>query len=54
VPARAITAAASRTPVGNDADHFTKPGRQDVFLAAYAVARERDPERFPPITRDEA
>jgi pyruvate/2-oxoglutarate/acetoin dehydrogenase E1 component/TPP-dependent pyruvate/acetoin dehydrogenase alpha subunit len=49
VPARTLTATASRTPVGNDADHFTKPGRQDVFLAAYRLARERDPQRFPPI-----
>jgi pyruvate/2-oxoglutarate/acetoin dehydrogenase E1 component/TPP-dependent pyruvate/acetoin dehydrogenase alpha subunit len=54
VPARTLSAAASRTPVGNDADHFTKPGRQDIFLAAYKIARERYPDRFPPITRDEA
>src|SRR5262249_6888763 len=47
VPARTLSATASRTPVGQDADHFTKPGRHDVFLAAYAIARERDPERFP-------
>ena len=49
VPARTLSAVASRTPVGTDADHFTKPGRLAVFSAAYAIARERDPERFPAL-----
>ena len=53
VPARTLTATAARTPVGNDADHFTKPSREDVFAAAYAIARERDPERFPALFGDE-
>jgi pyruvate/2-oxoglutarate/acetoin dehydrogenase E1 component/TPP-dependent pyruvate/acetoin dehydrogenase alpha subunit len=53
VPPRTLTASASRTPVGNDADHFTKPSREDVFAAAYAIARERDPESFPPLMDDE-
>ncbi len=53
VPARTLTAVSSRTPVGNDADHFTKPSREDVFAAAYAIARERDPESFPPLLGDE-
>jgi pyruvate/2-oxoglutarate/acetoin dehydrogenase E1 component len=52
VPARTLTATASRTPVGNDADHFTKPGRDDVFAAAYAIARERDPDGYPPLFGD--
>ena len=54
VPARAITASASRTPVGTDADHFTKPSRDDIFAAAYAIARERDPGAYPPLFGDEA
>jgi hypothetical protein len=35
--------------VGTDADHFTKPDREDIFAAAYAIARERDPASFPPL-----
>jgi pyruvate/2-oxoglutarate/acetoin dehydrogenase E1 component/TPP-dependent pyruvate/acetoin dehydrogenase alpha subunit len=49
VPAHALSAVASRTPVGTDADHFTKPDREDVFAAAYAIARERDPASYPPL-----
>ena len=54
IPARAISAVASRTPVGNDADHFTKPSREDIFAAAYAMARERAPDRYPALFRDDA
>src|SRR6059036_2641908 len=54
IPARAISAVASRTPVGNDADHFTKPSREDIFAAAYAMARERAPDRYPTLFRDDA
>jgi pyruvate/2-oxoglutarate/acetoin dehydrogenase E1 component len=54
VPARSLSAVASRTPVGTDADHFTKPDHEDVFTAAYAIARERDPKRFPALFGDEA
>ena len=52
VPARVISATAARTPVGTDADHFTKPNRDDIFAAAYAIARERDPSSFPPLFGD--
>jgi pyruvate/2-oxoglutarate/acetoin dehydrogenase E1 component len=54
VPARAMSATAARTPVGTDADHFTKPNRDDIFAAAYAIARERDPDAFPPLLGDDA
>jgi pyruvate/2-oxoglutarate/acetoin dehydrogenase E1 component/TPP-dependent pyruvate/acetoin dehydrogenase alpha subunit len=54
VPARALSATAARTPVGTDADHFTKPGRDDIFAAAYAIARERDPDSFPSLFGDDA
>ena len=53
VPARAISATAARTPVGTDADHFTKPNRDDIFAAAYAIARERQPDAFPPLLGDD-
>jgi pyruvate/2-oxoglutarate/acetoin dehydrogenase E1 component len=49
VPARTLTAVANRSPVGQDGDHYTKPSREDVIEAVYAVARERDPGRFPEI-----
>ena len=52
VPAHALSAVASRTPVGTDADHFTKPSREDIFAAAYDIMRERDPEGFPPLLGD--
>ena len=54
VPARTLSAVASRTPVGTDADHFTKPDRQDIVGAAYALARERDPHRYPALFGDDA
>jgi pyruvate/2-oxoglutarate/acetoin dehydrogenase E1 component/TPP-dependent pyruvate/acetoin dehydrogenase alpha subunit len=49
VPARTLTATPSRTPVGQDADHFTKPNREDVIVAVHALMRERDPDRYPEI-----
>jgi pyruvate/2-oxoglutarate/acetoin dehydrogenase E1 component len=49
VPARTLTAVAHRSPVGQDGDHYTKPSREDIIEAVYAVARERDPGRFPEI-----
>ncbi len=52
VPAHALSAVASRTPVGTDADHFTKPSREDIFAAAYDLMRERDPDRFPALLGD--
>lgn len=54
VPARTLSAVASRTPVGPDADHFTKPDRQDIFAAAYGIARERDPEAFAALFGDDS
>jgi pyruvate/2-oxoglutarate/acetoin dehydrogenase E1 component/TPP-dependent pyruvate/acetoin dehydrogenase alpha subunit len=54
VPARSLSAVASRTPVGTDADHFTKPDHEDIFTAAYGIGRERDPKRFPALLGDDA
>lgn len=54
LPARTLTATASRTPVGPDADYFTKPNREDIVTAAYAMARERDPRSFPPLFGEDA
>ncbi len=46
---RTLTAAANRVAVGNDGDYFSKPNREDIFEAVYAIMRERRPDDFPPI-----
>ncbi len=46
---RTLTASANRTPVGVDGDYFSKPSREDIFVAAYAIQRERRPDRFPAL-----
>ncbi|HKY50027.1 MAG TPA: transketolase C-terminal domain-containing protein, partial [Candidatus Limnocylindria bacterium] len=46
---RTLSARANRTPVGVDGDYFSKPSREDIFAAAYAIQRERHPDRFPPL-----
>jgi pyruvate/2-oxoglutarate/acetoin dehydrogenase E1 component len=46
---RTLTARANRTPVGVDGDYFSKPSREDIFAAVYAIQRERHPDRFPPL-----
>ncbi|HEY6958518.1 MAG TPA: thiamine pyrophosphate-dependent enzyme, partial [Candidatus Limnocylindria bacterium] len=54
LPARTLTATANRTPVGTDGDYFTKPSREDIVAAVYAMARERDPESFPALFGEDA
>jgi 2-oxoisovalerate dehydrogenase E1 component len=49
VPARTLTATSNRVAVGNDGDYFSKPNREDIVAAAYAIMRERRPDDFPPI-----
>jgi pyruvate/2-oxoglutarate/acetoin dehydrogenase E1 component/TPP-dependent pyruvate/acetoin dehydrogenase alpha subunit len=47
---RTLTAAPNRVAVGNDGDYFSKPNREDIFEAVYAIMRERRPDDFPSIT----
>ena len=47
---RTLTGAPNRVAVGNDGDYFSKPNREDIFEAVYAIMRERRPDDFPPIT----
>jgi pyruvate/2-oxoglutarate/acetoin dehydrogenase E1 component/TPP-dependent pyruvate/acetoin dehydrogenase alpha subunit len=54
IPARTLTATANRTPVGTDADYFTKPSREDIVAAVYAMARERDPDSYPALFGEDA
>lgn len=42
-----LCAHAHRPPFGSDGDYFSKPNAEDVFLAAYRLAYEADPSRFP-------
>ena len=46
---RTLCAAAHRTPYAADGEYFTKPGREDVISTVYALARERDPGRYPEL-----
>src|SRR5256886_1364591 len=49
---RTLTGTANRVAVGNDGDYFSKPNRDDIFEAVYAIMRERRPDEFPPIMPD--
>ena len=49
VGARTLTGTANRVAVGNDGDYFSKPNREDIVAAVYAIMRERRPHDFPPI-----
>jgi pyruvate/2-oxoglutarate/acetoin dehydrogenase E1 component/TPP-dependent pyruvate/acetoin dehydrogenase alpha subunit len=46
---RTLTGAENRTPVGVDGDYFTKPNRERIAEAAYALMRERRPRDFPDL-----
>jgi pyruvate/2-oxoglutarate/acetoin dehydrogenase E1 component len=46
---RTLTGTPNRVAVGNDGDYFSKPSREDIFEAVYAIMRERRPGDFPPI-----
>ncbi|HEX4744681.1 MAG TPA: thiamine pyrophosphate-dependent enzyme [Candidatus Limnocylindria bacterium] len=44
---RTLTAKPNRTGVGQDSDYFSKPNREDIVEAVYALMRERDPRSWP-------
>jgi pyruvate/2-oxoglutarate/acetoin dehydrogenase E1 component len=46
---RTLTGTANRVAVGNDGDYFSKPNREDIVGAVYAIMRERRPDDFPPL-----
>ncbi len=46
---RTLTAKDNRAGVGQDADYFAKPNREDIIEAVYALMRERRPAAFPPL-----
>jgi 2-oxoisovalerate dehydrogenase E1 component len=46
---RTLAASPNRPAYGPDGDYFTKPNRESIVSAVYAMARERQPWRFPPL-----
>lgn len=44
-----LTAKEHRGAYGSDGDYFSKPNREDIFEAAYAIMSEADPAKYPPI-----
>jgi len=46
---KTLTAKDNRAGVGQDADYFAKPNREDIVEAVYALMRERRPAAFPPL-----
>ncbi len=48
-PPRTLSAREHRPAYGTDGDYFSKPNREDVFDAVYALMRESDPARWPEI-----
>jgi pyruvate/2-oxoglutarate/acetoin dehydrogenase E1 component len=48
-PPRTVSSSAHRPPYGSDGDYFSKPNRESIFEAAYALVREGDPGRFPEL-----
>ena len=48
-PPRTLTARAHRPAYGSDGDYFSKPNREDIVEAVYALMRNCDPAEFPPF-----
>lgn len=46
---RTLTAHEHRPPYGTDGDYFTKPSKDDVIEAVYAIMHEADPQQYPAI-----
>jgi pyruvate/2-oxoglutarate/acetoin dehydrogenase E1 component len=49
-PPVTVAARPHRPAYGSDGDYFSKPGREDVFDAVYALMHEASPRRFPRFT----
>ncbi len=46
---RTLAASPNRPAYGPDGDYFTKPNRESIVNAVYAIVRERQPWRFPEL-----
>jgi pyruvate/2-oxoglutarate/acetoin dehydrogenase E1 component len=49
-PPATVTARPHRPAYGSDGDFFSKPSREDVFDAVYALMHEASPRRYPRFT----
>jgi len=48
-PPLTVTGREHRTAFGSDGDYFSKPSREEIFRAVYALVRESDPARYPDL-----
>ena len=48
-PPVTVTATEHRPPYGSDGDYFSKPSREEIFRAVYALAREARPHQLPDL-----
>jgi pyruvate/2-oxoglutarate/acetoin dehydrogenase E1 component len=46
---RTLSAPPHRPAYGSDGDYFSKPNREQIVETVYAMMREQDPARFPPL-----
>lgn len=46
---RTLAAEAHRPAYGSDGDYWSKPNRESIFDAVYAIAHESDPRRWPEL-----
>jgi hypothetical protein len=44
-----LTAKDHRPAYGTDGDYFSKPSKEDIVEAAYAIMHEAKPNQFPPL-----
>lgn len=44
-----LTAKEHRGAYGSDGDYFSKPNKEDIFEAVYAIMSEANPAKYPPI-----
>jgi 2-oxoisovalerate dehydrogenase E1 component len=48
-PPLTLTAKEHRPAYGSDGDYFSKPNREQIFEAVYAIMHDADPNRFPKL-----
>jgi pyruvate/2-oxoglutarate/acetoin dehydrogenase E1 component/TPP-dependent pyruvate/acetoin dehydrogenase alpha subunit len=50
-PPKTLSAQPHRPAYGSDGDYFSKPNREEIFEAVYAMMHEADPEGYPELFR---
>jgi pyruvate/2-oxoglutarate/acetoin dehydrogenase E1 component len=48
-PPKTLSAKAHRPAYGSDGDYWSKPNKETVFNAVYAIMAEVDPVKYPPL-----